>query len=42
MADQTFCLNLREIDDIKSNFDGLSTKDLLASTSFFEEGIELM
>ena len=31
-----------EIDDIKSKLDGLSRKDLLASISFFEEGIELL
>ena len=33
---------VREIDDIKSKLDGLSRKDLLASISFFEEGIELL
>jgi len=33
---------VREIDDIKSKLDGLSRKDLLASVSFFEEGIELL
>jgi len=33
---------IREIDDIKSKLDGLSRKDLLASISFFEEGIELL
>ena len=32
---------MSEIDDIKSKFDGLFTKDLLASISFFVEGIEL-
>ena len=32
---------VREIDDIKSKLDELSRKDLLASISFFEEGIEL-
>ena len=32
----------REIDDIKSKLDGLSRKDLSASISFFEEGIELL
>ena len=32
----------REIDYIKSKMDGLSRKDLLASISFFEEGIELL
>ena len=35
-------LIIREIDDIKSKLDGLSRKDLLASISFFEEGIELL
>ena len=33
---------VREIDDIKSKLDGLSRKDLLASVSFFQEGIELL
>jgi len=33
---------VREIDDIKSKLDGLSRKDLLASISFFEEGIDLL
>ena len=33
---------VREIDDIKLKLDGLSRKDLLASISFFEEGIELL
>jgi len=33
---------VREIDDIKSKLDGLSRKDLLASVSFLEEGIELL
>ena len=33
---------VREIDDVKSKLDGLSRKDLLASISFFEEGIELL
>ena len=33
---------MREIDDIKSKLDGLLRKDLLASISFFEEGIELL
>ena len=33
---------VREIDDIKSKLDGLSKKGLLASISFFEEGIELL
>ncbi|XP_078378709.1 uncharacterized protein LOC144661753 [Oculina patagonica] len=35
-------LIVREIDDIKSKLEGLSRKDLLASISFFEEGIELL
>ena len=30
---------VREIDDIKTKLDGLSRKDLLASLSFFEEGV---
>ncbi len=30
---------VREIDDIKSKLDGLSRKDLLASLSFFKEGV---
>ena len=33
---------MREIDDMKSKLDGLSKKDLLASMSFFREGIELL
>ena len=33
---------VREIDDIKSKLDGLSRTNLLASISFFEEGIELL
>ena len=40
VTDQKFRgLIIREIDDIKSKLDGLSRKDLLASISFFEEGI---
>ena len=35
-------LIVREIDDVKSKLDGLSRKDLGASISFFEEGIELL
>ena len=31
---------MREIDEIKSRLDGLARKDLLASISFFREGIE--
>ena len=43
VTDQQFRrLIVREIDDIKSKLDGLSRKDLLASISFFEEGIELL
>ena len=40
VTDQRFRgLIVREIDDIKSKLDGLSRKDLVASISFFEEGI---
>ncbi|XP_078378073.1 uncharacterized protein LOC144661250 [Oculina patagonica] len=43
VTQQKFCrLIVREIDDVKSKLDGLSRKDLLASISFFEEGIELL
>ena len=43
VTDQQFRgLIVREIDDIKSKLDGLSRKDLLASISFFEEGIEFL
>ena len=43
VSDQKFRgLIVREIDAIKSKLDGLSRKDLLASISFFEEGIELL
>ena len=35
-------LIVRELDDVKSKLEGLSRKDLLASISFFEEGIELL
>ncbi|XP_078378076.1 uncharacterized protein LOC144661251 isoform X2 [Oculina patagonica] len=43
VTDQRFRgLIVREIDDIKSKLDGLSRKDLLASISFFKEGIELL
>ena len=43
VTDQNFRgLIVREIDDIKSKLDGLSRKDLLASISFFQEGIELL
>ena len=43
VADQKFRgLIVREIDDIRSKLDGLSKKDLLASISFFKEGIGLL
>ena len=43
VTDQKFRgLIVSEIDEIKSKLDGLSRKDLLASISFFEEGIELL
>ena len=43
VTDQQFRgLIVREIDDMKSKLDGLSRKDLLASISFFEEGIKLL
>ena len=43
VTDQKFrALIVREIDDVKSKLDGLSRKDLGASISFFEEGIELL
>ncbi|KAL9960433.1 hypothetical protein ACROYT_G033889 [Oculina patagonica] len=43
VTDQKFRgLIVREIDDIKSKLDGPLRKDLLASISFFEEGIELL
>ena len=43
VTDQKFRgLIVREIDDIKSKLVGLSRKDLLASISFFGEGIELL
>ena len=43
VTDQKFRgLIVREIDDIKSKLDGLARKDLLASISFFKEGIELL
>jgi len=35
-------LIVSELADVKSKLDGLSRKDLLASISFFEEGIELL
>ena len=43
VTDQKFrSLIVREIDDIKSKLDGLARKDLLASISFFKEGIEIL
>ena len=43
VTDQKFRgLIVREIDDMRSKLDGLSRKDLLASLSFFKEGIELL
>ena len=43
VTDQKFRgLIVREIDDIKSQLKGLARKDLLASISFFKEGIELL
>ena len=43
ITDQKFRgLIVREIDEIKSKLDGLSRKDLLASISFFDDGIVLL
>ncbi|KAL9966546.1 hypothetical protein ACROYT_G024635 [Oculina patagonica] len=43
VTDQKFRgLIVREIDEIKEKLNGLSRKDLLASVSFFKEGIELL
>ncbi|XP_068733033.1 uncharacterized protein [Montipora capricornis] len=43
VTDQIFRdLIVREIYDIKSKLDGLTRKDLLASITFFKEGIELL
>ena len=43
VTDQKFRgLIVREIDDIKSQLKGLARRDLLASISFFKEGIELL
>ena len=43
VTDQKFRgLIVREIDEIKSQLDGLARKDLLASISLFKEGIELL
>ena len=32
---------MREIDDIKSKLEGIPRRDLLASISFFKEGVDL-
>ncbi|CAB4046026.1 Hypothetical predicted protein, partial [Paramuricea clavata] len=37
--DQLRQIVVREIDDIKTKLEGLSRKDLLASLSFFKEGV---
>lgn len=43
VTDQKFRgLIVREIDDIKSKLDGIARKELLASISFFKEGIEFL
>ena len=43
VTDQRFRgIIMREIDDMKSKLDGLSRRNLLASISFFREGIELL
>ena len=43
ITDQQFRgIIMREIDDLSSKLDGLSRKDLLASISFFREGVELL
>ena len=43
ITDQQFRgIIMREIDDLRSKLDGLSKKDLLASISFFREGVELL
>ena len=43
ITDQQFRgIIIREIDDLRSKLDGLSRKDLLASISFFREGVELL
>lgn len=42
VGDERFrSLIVREIDDIKSKLDGIALKDLLASVSFFKEGLVL-
>ncbi|XP_066029726.1 RING finger protein nhl-1-like [Pocillopora verrucosa] len=43
VTDQRFrSIIMREIDEMKSKRDGLSRRDLLASITFFREGIELL
>ncbi|PFX22827.1 Low molecular weight phosphotyrosine protein phosphatase [Stylophora pistillata] len=43
VTDQQFrAIIIREIDDMNSKLDGISTKEVLASISFFSEGIELL
>ena len=43
ITDQQFRgIIMREIDDMRSKLNGLSRKDLLASISFFREGVELL
>ena len=43
VTDQRFRgIIMREIDDMRSKLNGLSKRDLLASISFFREGIELL
>ena len=43
LTDQRFRgIIMREIDDMRSKLNGLSKRDLLASISFFREGIELL
>ena len=43
ITDQQFRgIIMREIDDMRSKLDALSRKDLLASISFFREGVELL
>ena len=43
ITDQKFrSIIVREIDDIKTKLDGLARKDLLASITFFKEGIQLL
>ena len=43
ITDQQFrSIIMREIDDMRSKLNGLSRKDLLASITFFREGVELL